>query len=259
MPLADSRRGRSRHGEERCGHGASELSEANRSLAAVAETPGSRRGRFTNQRHWCQATTAWRATGNGRVRRAPEGLRGISAIDLSRGGLVLLALDHKQFPVRHLCETASVHLSSLVERRSRISSLENAEVELEHDQLERRSRIAWQSERLAAGAELTAQIRPTGKRSAGLGWCPLGLSEQQRPTACCPSRVRRSASTFVTAESAPASHPSSWQSATPSSSAPATERHRRRASRDWRRAGRPLTLVASLCRCKFARGSGSQG
>jgi hypothetical protein len=57
-----------------------------------------------------------------------------------------------------------VHLSSLAERRSRASSLENAEVELEHDQLECRSRIAWQSERLAAGAELTAQIRPERKR-----------------------------------------------------------------------------------------------
>ena len=53
-----------------------------------------------------------------------------------------------------------VHLSSLVERRSRVSSFEKAEVKLEHDQLELRSRIAWVSERLAAGAALTAQIRP---------------------------------------------------------------------------------------------------
>jgi hypothetical protein len=53
-----------------------------------------------------------------------------------------------------------VHLSSLVERRSRASSFEKAEVELEHDQLELRSRIAWPSERLATGAALTAQIRP---------------------------------------------------------------------------------------------------
>ena len=68
---------------------------------------GSDGGCFTNQRHWCKATTAWRAARNGRVRRAPEGLRGIRAIDLSRRGSVLLALDHKQFPVRHLCETAS--------------------------------------------------------------------------------------------------------------------------------------------------------
>ena len=51
-------------------------------------------------------------------------------------------------------------------------------------------------------------------------------------------QVRRSASTFVTAESAPALHPSSWQSATPSSSASAAEGRRRRASRDWGRAGR---------------------
>ena len=72
----------------------------------------SRRGCFTNQRHWCKATTAWRAARNGRVRRAPEGLRGIRAIDLSRRGSVLLALDHKQFPVRHLWETASVRCGS---------------------------------------------------------------------------------------------------------------------------------------------------
>jgi hypothetical protein len=65
-------------------------------------------GCFTNQRHWCRATTAWRPPEKGRVRRAPEGLRGIGAIDLSRRGAVLLALDHKQFPVCHLCETASV-------------------------------------------------------------------------------------------------------------------------------------------------------
>jgi hypothetical protein len=76
---------------------------------APPEASPSRRGCFTNQRHWCQATTAWRAAGNGRVRRAPEGLRGICAIDLSRRGHVLLALDHKQFPARHLCETTSVH------------------------------------------------------------------------------------------------------------------------------------------------------
>ena len=53
-----------------------------------------------------------------------------------------------------------VHLISLVERRSRVSSFEKAEVELEHDQLELRSRIAWLSECLAAGVALTAQIRP---------------------------------------------------------------------------------------------------
>jgi hypothetical protein len=59
-------------------------------------------------------------------------------------------------------------------------------------------------------------------------------SDYESDTAECllPSRVMRSASTFVTAECAPASHPSSSQSATPSSSASATERRRRRASRD---------------------------
>ena len=75
--------------------------------------PPGRRGCFTNQGRWCQATPAWRATGNGRVRRAPEGLRGIRAIDLSRRGPVHLAVDHKQFPVRHLCETASVKREEL--------------------------------------------------------------------------------------------------------------------------------------------------
>ena len=54
----------------------------------------------------------------------------------------------------------TVQLIRLVERPSRVSSFEKAEVELEHDQLEPRSRIGWLSERLAAGAELTAQIRP---------------------------------------------------------------------------------------------------
>jgi hypothetical protein len=65
-------------------------------------------GCFTNQRHWCQATTAWRPAEKRCVRRASAGLRGIRATDSSRRGAVLLALDHKQFPVRHLCETASV-------------------------------------------------------------------------------------------------------------------------------------------------------
>jgi hypothetical protein len=73
---------------------------------------GARRGCFTNQRHWCQETTTWRTAGNGRVRRAPEGLRGMPAIDLSRHEPVRLVLDHKQFPVRHICETASVQLGS---------------------------------------------------------------------------------------------------------------------------------------------------
>jgi hypothetical protein len=53
-----------------------------------------------------------------------------------------------------------VHLSSLVEHRSRPSSFEKAEVELEHDQIELRSRIARLSERLAVDTALTAQIRP---------------------------------------------------------------------------------------------------
>ena len=86
-----------------------------------------RRGCFTNQRHWLQGTTAWRAAGNGRVRRAPEGLRGVRLIDLSRREPVRLALDHKQFPVRHLCETASVPSSSDADDELDAPSLEIAE------------------------------------------------------------------------------------------------------------------------------------
>jgi hypothetical protein len=88
-----------------CGPPASPRRAAAGTVPDLAAGPDG--GCFTNQRHWCQATTAWRATGNARAKRAPEGLRGIRAIDLSPCGPVLLALDHKQFPVRHLCETAS--------------------------------------------------------------------------------------------------------------------------------------------------------
>lgn len=88
------------------------------------------------------------------------------AIDLSRHETVRLVLDHKQFPVRHLCETASVHLISLAERRARVCSVENAEVGLDHDQREVGSCIAWLSERLASGPTLTAQIRPIRQQRA---------------------------------------------------------------------------------------------
>jgi hypothetical protein len=64
-----------------------------------------------------------------------------------------------------------VLFSSLAERRSRACSFEKAEVELEHDQRDPRHRIAWLSERLAAGAALTAQIRPKRRR---------GLAESQQ-------------------------------------------------------------------------------
>ena len=53
-----------------------------------------------------------------------------------------------------------VHLISLVERRSRACSFENAEVGLESDERELRDRVAWQSGRLAGGAARTAEIRP---------------------------------------------------------------------------------------------------
>jgi hypothetical protein len=57
-----------------------------------------------------------------------------------------------------------VHLISLAERRPRACSVENSEVGLEYDQRELHHRIAWLSERLAAGTALTAQIRPTRER-----------------------------------------------------------------------------------------------
>jgi hypothetical protein len=77
-----------------------------------------------------------------------------------------------------------VHLSSLGPRRSRVSSFEKAEVKLEHDQLELRSRIAWVSERLAAGAALTAQIRPTHQPA-------LGLSAVMLPDLVAEARIAR--------------------------------------------------------------------
>ncbi|MGP0036135.1 MAG: hypothetical protein ACLP4R_16410 [Solirubrobacteraceae bacterium] len=52
-----------------------------------------------------------------------------------------------------------VHLISLAERRPRASSVDNAEVALEHDQAAVDSCIARLSERLASGPTLTAQIR----------------------------------------------------------------------------------------------------
>jgi hypothetical protein len=93
--------------------------------------------------------------------------------------------------------------------------------------------------RTSGSAALLVLVVQPGRDRRALGWCPLGLSERQRPSACGPSRVRRSASTFVTAESAPASHPSSWQSATradrqPRDGTPPTPR-----VRDWRLADQP--------------------
>ena len=62
-----------------------------------------------------------------------------------------------------------VHLISLVERRPRACSFENAEVELVNNERELRDRIAWRSGRLAGGATLTAQIR-------GMKILPAGVS-----------------------------------------------------------------------------------
>lgn len=73
-----------------------------------------------------------------------------------------------------------VQLTSLVERRSRACSFEKAEVELEHDQLELRPRIACLSERLAAGAALTTQIRPCGRDvDDELDACTLRIAEER--------------------------------------------------------------------------------
>jgi hypothetical protein len=57
-----------------------------------------------------------------------------------------------------------VQLGSVVERRPRARSVENAEVELEQEHREMRCWIAWRSERLTYSAARTAQIRPDGKR-----------------------------------------------------------------------------------------------
>ena len=54
-------------------------------LGVVDETAEMDGGRFTNQRHWCQATTAWRPTGNGT--RQGELLRA------SAGSVRLICLD----------------------------------------------------------------------------------------------------------------------------------------------------------------------
>ena len=76
-------------------------------------------------------------------------------------------------------ETAPfVHLSSLVEGRSRACSFEKPEVELDHDQLDRRRRIAWVSERLGAGAAPTTPIRPYAERA--LRATVLGLGRERR-------------------------------------------------------------------------------
>ena len=117
-----------------------------------------------------------------------------------------------------------------------------------------------------------------GEEIGGRGLVPARTMRATVAECLLASQVRRSASTFVTAESAPASHPSSWQSPTPSSSASAAEGRRRRASRDWRgaagwsaaAAGAPFVLVrvpwcgrsdnqaralggAAGCRCRLAR------
>ena len=147
-----------------------------------------RRGCFTNQRHWCQATTAWRATGNGRVRSAPEGLRRIRVIDLPRRGPALLALDHKQFPVRHLCETASVPSSSDAGDELDASSLAKAE------------------ETLLAGIvpiQWPTSVSPTAVRAVGGEVVNLRhlSSVTARPTRCRSSRRRRHATAPVLVQS----------------------------------------------------------
>lgn len=58
------------------------------------------------------------ATRAGLHRRRGDRIAAIAATDLSRRGAALLALDHKQFPVRHLWETASVRRGSQVSDRA---------------------------------------------------------------------------------------------------------------------------------------------
>jgi hypothetical protein len=87
-----------------------------------------------------------------------------------------------------------VHLSSLVEPRSRACSVDNAEVGLEHDRRAVDSCIAWLSERLAAGAALTAQIRPIRQRRSSRPRC----WRSGRACACIPASVRQAGGLNVT-------------------------------------------------------------
>jgi hypothetical protein len=85
---------------------------------------------------------------------------------------------------RHL---GFVHLSSLVEHRSRPSLFEQAEVELEHDQLELRSRIAWVRERLAAGTALTLGFVRSGNAGSAISSCIASATGTLHSTAVPPS------------------------------------------------------------------------
>jgi hypothetical protein len=67
---------------------------------------------------------------------------------------------------------------TLGERRSGACSLEKAEVELEHDERELHYRIARRRGRLAAGAPLTAQIRPEQAPDRRCGWLPLAQARR---------------------------------------------------------------------------------
>ena len=79
-----------------------------------------------------------------------------------------------------------VQLISLVERRSRVCSLEKAEVWLEHNHRDRRYRIAWRTERLAASAELTLR----SVRCTSLKWSPQNGSTSHEASAAGGCEIR---------------------------------------------------------------------
>ena len=146
-------------------------------LGDIGRRPALRGGRRTNQRPWRQPTTGSGATRNGHVRSAPDGLRGIAAIDLSRHAPVVLARDHKQFPVRRLCATASAETEhARVPRACMISANDRAEVEVRRQRRARcssgRPPAATRAGRRAPArlAERVARQRcpaePHGKRRA---------------------------------------------------------------------------------------------
>ena len=104
--------------------------------------------------------------------------------------------------------------------------------------LELRDHIRRSSNPVVHSFRATGVAPSIGEEIGGRGLVPART--MSATAAECLLRVTSQAirKHFVTAESAPASHPSSWQSATPSSSVSAAEGHPRRASRDWRKGRR---------------------
>ena len=148
------------------------VASAERRVAAAC-----RRGCFSNQRDWCQATTAWRPPEKRRVRRASEGLRGIRATDLSRRGVVLLALDHKQFPVRHLYETASVLSGTRVSDARSAIAKQNSLADAAYRWIVRQARGVW------SGVSSCSDSRGSSRKSSN-------TSFETTPSSCCRPRMR---------------------------------------------------------------------